>query len=165
MGPAYDPIAGRRVSCCHRQRIRKKYADFKKVEQFRTIKDEADEAIKKLLWDLLPDSGAPRSIAAKTKAKIRQYFTTTLGHAQRTQKAILTRGRDFVRFLRNRVIELELPSKADSIVEKKAALGARLFPFKGGKATKWFIVIALGAASFGSPVAGGAALALAFTDP
>jgi hypothetical protein len=145
--------------------IRTRYTSFKRLEQCRVIPDEDNPEIRRLLLDLLPDHWGSRRLAAKARATVRQYFTTVLGYSQRTGKAILARGRDFVRFLRDKVTELEFPRKADGMVAKKAAFGARLFPFKGGRATKWFVVVVLGAASFASPVAGGIALALAFTDP
>jgi hypothetical protein len=156
-----DPHALARIA----KEIRARYASFRRLEQFRVIPDEDSPELRRLLLDVLPDHALPKGLSARAGATVRRYFTTVLGYSQRTGKAILTRGRNFVRFVRDKVTEIEFPAKADDMVAKKARFGARLFPFKGGKATKWFIVVALGAASFSSPAAGGVALALAFTDP
>ena len=102
------------------------------------------------------------------KERVRRAVTTIVSYSKRTGTAILMRGRQLAEFLRDRIVSLELPSRLDEIVTKKAAFAGRVIAFKGGKAVKFFVALALGigglfpdAPSWVNP----AGVALAFFDP
>jgi len=147
--------------------VRSRYAMLRELEAIREIPDEVDSEIEKLVASALPSRARSQSINRRVASMVRQYTTTVLTVAKRTGTAILARGRSLIHSLRSHIAELEIPAKADKLISKKAELGARLLPFKwkGGKATKWFVVIVLATAGLQITAASAAGLLLAFADP
>jgi hypothetical protein len=152
--------------------IRSRYLALRELSLVRPIDDEADPEILALIRQLLPDAAPRGSLLDRMTQTVRTSVTTILSVSKRTGKGILTRGRKLSRFLRDKVIQLELPRKADDVVQKKQEFTARVFAFKGGRATKFFVGVAFGVAGIlVSPAAPAAVpvavagLAFAFVDP
>jgi hypothetical protein len=148
--------------------IRANYAALRQYKFLQPIEDESDKEVISALARVL--SGPRKRVGpiARMKNTIRKAVTTILSHSKRTGTAILMRGRQLAEFLRDRLVSLEMPSKADQVVKKKAAFTARLFAFKGGQATKFFVGLALGIGGLfpGAPaIINVAGLALALVDP
>ena len=157
-------------------RMRSNYLSFREGELVRPIADEADPEIFELVQQLIPEPTGESIMGRMTvrgnllnrlARTVRQSVTTTLSVSKRTGMGILMRGRDFSRLVRDRVTQLELPAKADVLVEKKTKLTSRLYSFKGGRATKFFVGLGLSGAGFVSanPVIGVSGLVLAIVDP
>ena|SRR5215510_5980535 len=152
--------------------IRSRYLALRELRIVRPIADEADPEILALIRQLLPDAGPRGSLLDRMTQTVRTSVTTILSVSKRTGQGILTRGRDLSRFLRDKVIQLELPRKADDVVQKKQKFTSRVFAFKGGRATKFFVGVAFGVAGILVPPAAPAAvpiavagLTFAFVDP
>jgi len=101
-------------------RIRSNYLQYRGREMVRPIADEADEEIFELMHQLIPEpSGVDHlgrltlegSLLKKVAGTIRKSVTTTLSVSKRTGMGILMRGRDFSKLIRDRVAQLELPSR------------------------------------------------------
>ena len=127
--------------------IRSRYIQLRESKLVRPIADEADAEILNVLRKLLPDSSPRGSLVDRMTQTVRKSVTTVLTVSKRTGKAILMRGRDLSRLLRKGVDQLEIAAeKSDDLVKKKTEFTARIFAFKGGRATKFFVGFTLGAA-------------------
>lgn len=156
--------------------LRARYIEFFEKNLLNPIEDEADPQIAQIVSQLIPEIETEffegrvtlrGRLLTRMRKVIRNSVTTTLSVSKRTGMGILMRGRDFSRMIRDRITQLELPTKSDRILEKKAALTSRLFSFKGGRSTKFYVGLGLAAAGVFTtawPVSIGG-LVFAFTDP
>lgn len=147
--------------------IRKRYGQLREAALLRVIEDEADLAIAEVIEAHLSAPPSSRGAFARMLQTVRESTVTLLSASKRTGMSILMRGRDFCRLVRDRITQLELPAKADALVELKAGLFRRLYAFKGVKGTKVFVGIALSVAGIWvtAPVLTGAGVVLAIVDP
>jgi hypothetical protein len=147
--------------------IRGRYAALRQYAYVQPIADEDDHEIRDILARLLPQFPAQRGTVERMKDIVRRSVTTVLSHSKRTGTAILMRGRELAKFLRDRVGQLELPAKADAVVKKKTDLTSRLYAFQGGQAVRFFVGLGFAVAGLVSsgPVAAVGGLLLAFVDP
>lgn len=148
--------------------IRSRYAALKQYGYLQSITDESDPEIAAALARALPAAKQQTGVVQRMKETVRKSITTVLSFSKRTGMAILMRGRELTEFVRDWFISLELPAKADRVIKKKAAFTSRVFAFKGGQATKFFVGIALGVAGLfvGAPaIVNISGLALAVVDP
>ncbi len=148
------------------EKIRERYRILRSREQIRPIPDETDPQIADAMETLFrtrEDGG----LFSRLGRAVGSAIATVLAVSRRTGRSILMRGRDHVRLIRDRIVQLELPTRADELAERKAALFRRLYGFKGGKGAKVFVGIALSGTGFfvGGPVMASAGLVLAFIDP
>lgn len=88
-----------------------------------------------------------------------------IGFSKARGIAILSKTRRLSNLLREKIIALELPKKFDEAVMGKQEIVGKLFDFQGGKATKFFIGVALSLGGFIHPVIGVPGLMFAFMDP
>lgn len=148
--------------------IRATYAALRHYQYLQPIADEVDSDVASALRRLLAASRGRTGPAAFMKGTVQQAVTTILSYSKRTSTAILMRGRQLAEFLRDWIVSLELPSRADQVVKKKATFAARLLAFKGGLATKFFVGLALSIGGLfpdAPPIVNVAGVALAFADP
>jgi hypothetical protein len=88
-----------------------------------------------------------------------------IGFSKTRGIAILSKTRRLSNLLREKIIALELPERFDKAVMGKQEVVGELFDFQGGKATKFFIGIALSFGGFIHPAIGVPGLMFAFMDP
>lgn len=147
--------------------IRERYAQWREWGQIEGIPDEVDPEIAGLVEASLATGWSGSNLSSKVKYALTRYTTTLISVSKRTGAAILARGTEMVQSLRDRFAALELPAKADALIEKKEKLGKRLWPFKGkgAKAKKWFVVAVVTAAGIKLTPFGWIGLVLVFADP
>lgn len=93
------------------------------------------------------------------------YLAKILEFSKRTGKTILSKTRRLANLLREKIISLELPKRSDIAITAKSELINKIFDFQGGRATKFFIAIALSGGGFIHPAIGGIGLIFTFFDP
>jgi hypothetical protein len=150
--------------------IRSRYSAFKQNKFLQTIPDESNGEIAAVLAQVVPaatEQKEQEGIIQRMKKIVRMYLTTVFTRSKRTGRAILMRGRELAELVRDWVISLELPSKVDQLVNKKAAFASRLFAFKGGHATRFCIGVLLEVVGLlsGAPAINIGGVAFAFVDP
>ncbi len=89
-----------------------------------------------------------------------------------TGKMILSKSRKLANLLREKIISLELPKHLaetpnhfDNGLKIKSELLNKMFDFKGGRTTKFFVAVCLGIGGFIHPAIGGIGVAFIFIDP
>lgn len=87
-------------------------------------------------------------------------------------KIILSKSRKLANLLREKIISLELPkhlaempNNFDNGLKMKSELLNKIFDFKGGRTSKFFIGVCLGVGGLIHPVIGGIGVAFVFIDP
>lgn len=147
--------------------IRRRYSELREARLFQPIDDEADPAIAETIAQILQPPNVANRPLTRMFHVVRTSVVTLLSASRRTGKSILMRGRDFIRLLRDRITQLDLPSKWDNLAERKEALFKRLYPFRGGKGTKVFVGIAVsvGGIWITAPPMIAAGIVLAVIDP
>jgi len=92
--------------------------------------------------------------------------------SKRTGKTILSKSRKLANLLREKIISLELPRRfaempdhLDNGLRIKSELLNRMFDFRGGRTTKFFVAVCLGVGGFIHPVVGGIGVVFVFVDP
>ena len=92
--------------------------------------------------------------------------------SKRTGKTILSKSRKLSKLLREKIflIELpkhlaELPNHIDNGLRLKSEMLNRMFEFRGGRTTKFFVAVCLGVGGFIHPAIGGIGVAFIFIDP
>jgi len=88
-----------------------------------------------------------------------------IGFSMKSGIAILSKTRRLSNLLREKLIALELPKKFDEAVMIKKEIVGKLFDFQGGRATKFFIGIALSFGGLIHPAIVIPGLMFAFMDP
>lgn len=156
--------------------IRRNYLLLRERQLVRPIADEADEEIRELMFRLIPEPEEQSydgrmtlqgNFLRRVAGRVRKSMTTALTVSKKTGTAILTRGRRTLDVLSERIPILELPSKSDALLEKKANFSARLLPYKGVRSAKFYVGLALGIAGFSTtmwPVGVGGLMLIAM-DP
>ena len=147
--------------------IRKRYAELREARLCRPIADEADPAIDEAIARLISAQPDARGAFSRMLETVRTSTVTLLSVSLRSGMSILMRGRDLCRLLRDRIAQLELPSKVDDLADRKAALFRSLYAFKGIKGTKVFVGLALSVTGIwvAAPALTGAGVVLAIVDP
>lgn len=92
--------------------------------------------------------------------------------SKKSGKMILSKSRKLANLLREKIISLELPKHLaempnhfDNGLKMKSELLNKMFDFKGGKTTKFFLAVCLGIGGFIHPAIGGIGVAFVFIDP
>lgn len=95
-----------------------------------------------------------------------------LEFSKRTGRIILSKSRKLANLLREKIISLELPRRFaempnnfDNGLRIKSELLNRMFDFRGGRTTKFFIAVCLGVGGLTNPTLGVIGVAFIFIDP
>ena len=147
--------------------VRKRYAELREARLCLPIADEAEPAIAAAISALIPTPTGARGAISRMLDTVRTSTVTLLSASRRMGMSILMRGRDLCRLLRDRIAQLEIPSKLDDLADRKAALIRSLYAFTGVKGTKFFVGLALSVAGIWvtAPALTGAGVVLAVVDP
>jgi hypothetical protein len=85
--------------------------------------------------------------------------------SKRTGIFILSKTRQLARLIREKILSLEIPKRADNIIQAKQNYTQRLFNFQGGQATKFFIGTAIAIGGVANPIVSLSGVLFAFVDP
>jgi len=92
--------------------------------------------------------------------------------SKRTGKIILSKSKKLADLLSAKIFSLELPkhlaempNHMDNGLRVKSELLNKMFEFRGGRTTKFFVGVCLGVGGFINPVVGGIGIAFIFIDP
>lgn len=85
--------------------------------------------------------------------------------SKRTGIFIFSKTRQLERLIREKILSLEIPKRADNIIQAKKNYTQRLFNFQGGHATKFFIGTALSIGGSVEPILGLSSVLFVFLDP
>lgn len=85
--------------------------------------------------------------------------------SKRTGMFIFSKTRQLARLIREKILSLEIPKRADNIIQAKQNYTQRLFNFQGGRATKFFIGTAIAIGGVANPVVSLSGVLFAFVDP
>lgn len=92
--------------------------------------------------------------------------------SKRTGKLILSKSRKLANLLKEKIASLELPKRLaempnhfDNVLRIKSELLNRMFDFRGGRTTKFFVAVCLSVGGFIHPVVGGIGVVFVFIDP
>lgn len=96
---------------------------------------------------------------------VKEYYLKVLSWAENKGSLIIEKTSYSFRNIGHYITTLQLPDRFDSIVDSKKKHIDKVFSFKGGKSTKWFIAALFGTAGFIHPVLGLPGLLLAYMDP
>lgn len=81
----------------------------------------------------------PKNVLADTIGKIMTF-------SKKTGKKIISKSKRLLKSLGGKIAALQLPDRADNLVQAKQNFTGKLFNFKGGKAAKVFVGIVIGVA-------------------
>lgn len=125
--------------------------------------EDVDQDVQDISFQIVPE---PRRFEMRRAATfVRKYVSGILTRSRRGGQAILMKTRQLPTLLRERIAVLELPSRADRLVEQKSGIMRRLFGFRGGRSTKAFIGITIAVGGIYWLPVGVAGVAFAFADP
>ncbi len=133
-----------------------------------------DAQIASLLRDIFPVETDKVGLLGRMNRTLRTAVTTVLKVSRDTGRAIVSYGYELAELTRNRIAQLRIPERLDELVKAKQAFTERFYRFKGGKAVKVVLTIAvsmggLATALTVAPVAGVAlsasSLGLSLIDP
>ncbi|SRR6266550_1851694 len=96
---------------------------------------------------------------------IERHLTTILAYSKRTGTAIIARGRSLISRITRSIAALELPHRADRMVERKQEFTAKLFAKPGRRAGKFVVGALITAGGLVNPAIGIAGAVLYFVDP
>ncbi len=85
--------------------------------------------------------------------------------SKRTGMFIFSKTRKLALLIREKILSLEIPKRADKIIQEKQNYTQRLFNFQGGRATKFFIGTAIAIGGVANPVVSLSGVLFAFIDP
>ena len=135
------------------------------------IDDEMiDPKIQESLVRLYPSKAFEISLSPK-KNFLREYVVKIWSWSKRTGGLIVERTRRVFSDIGHYISAIQIPDKLDYYTNIKSKFFNRVFNFRGGKATKYFVGIAVAIVGLGNPAAavtGAATMAgivIAFTDP
>jgi hypothetical protein len=143
--------------------IREAFNRLLEAETLVTIPDEqAEDPRLRSALTLITEGGDEARATGRT---IRRHLTTILAHSRRTGTAILASGRGLISRVTRAIAALELPHRADRMVERKQAFTARLISRPGWRAGKFVVGALIAAGGLANPAIGAAGLVLYFVDP
>lgn len=138
---------------------------FKDSGRLVIISDEMDDPeIQKSLSTLYP--GRAFEIALSPKRNfLRDYLVRIYSWSKSTGGVILERTRRVFSDMGHQIATFQLPDKLDRYAGLKSRYVGRMFGFRGGKATKFFVGCAISIAGLGNTAASIAGVVIAFADP
>lgn len=146
-------------------RIANLILEFKQTNRLLVIGEGMiDEEIQESLGRLYPGGAFEISLSPK-KNFLREYLVRIYSWSKHTGGVILERTRRVFSDLGHHIATLQLPDKLDHYVGLKSQYIGRTFGFRGGRATKFFVGVAVGLAGLGNPAASVAGVVIAFMDP
>ncbi|WP_250439738.1 hypothetical protein [Delftia tsuruhatensis] len=138
---------------------------FERDNRLIIIDDEmTDPVIKESLSNLYPGPAFEISLSPKRNF-LRDYLVRIYTWSKHTGGLILERTRRVFSDIGHHIATFQLPDKLDGYIQFKSRYVGRMFGFRGGKATKFFVGCAIGIAGLGSPAASIAGVVIAFADP
>lgn len=123
-----------------------------------------DEEVAEAFSGLYP-SGAFKIAMSPPRNFVRDYLVRIYSWSKRTGGVIVERTRRVFNDIGHQVATLQLPDSLDRYVDLKSKYVMRAFSFRGGKAAKVFLGVAVSAGGLFSPAASIAGLVIAFADP
>lgn len=154
-------------------RILESYQRLRERGVIEVVSDEHPDtqALRSALVEIVRGGGTTDSVRLADGTRlsstglVARHLGTILAYSKRTGTAILARGRMFVERLTRAIATLELPQRADRLVERKSAFTKRLLAKPGFKAGKFFIGTTLAFGGLLNPIVGGAGVLFCFIDP
>lgn len=126
--------------------------------------DDVDREVAIALENSFPSSSNEISLSPKRNF-LREYYTKIISWSKKTSGLIIEKSRRVFSQIGHHITTLQIPDKFDRLVSSKQRHIARVFSFRGGKGTKWFVSLASSAAGFLHPLLGAPGLIIAFMDP
>lgn len=127
--------------------------------------DEVDDAEVAEAFSGLYPSGAFEIAMSPPRNFVRDYLVRIYSWSKRTGGVIVERTRRVFNDIGHQVATLQLPDSLDRYVDLKSKYVRRAFSFRGGKAVKVFLGVAVSAGGLFSPAASITGLIIAFADP
>ena len=148
-------------------RVLEAYQRLKELGILRVVKDEraSPELVEAIPEIVRQAERLQRGQKPTRRAVISQYLVTILEHSRRRSVAIIARGRRLLSKLIGRAGVLELPAKSDEVLKRKQEWFGRLFAFRGGRTTKYFIVVGFAGLALPFPWVGVPGAIFAAIDP
>lgn len=123
-----------------------------------------DPGIERDLVELHPASIFEISLSPKSNF-LRDYIVRVYSWSKRTGGKVVECGDKLYRKIGRYISTLQLPDRLDRAVDLKSRYIRRLFGFKGGKATRYFVGLVVGVGGLAIPAFGVAGAVIAFADP
>jgi len=147
------------------EQIVKVVLTLKERERFLILDENLiDPEIQAALQELHPHPWLEISLSPKSNF-LRDYIVRVYSWSKRVGGKVIECGDKLYRRVGRYISTLQLPDKLDQKVDLKGRYVKRLFGFRGGKATRYFVGVVVGAAGLAYPPAGIAGLVIAFVDP
>lgn len=141
------------------------FAELEGLDRLVVIsRDMIDQEIEEALSDSFADDGYNISLSPKRNF-VRDYFSRALSYSKKTGAIIIETTKNKFVALGEYIVSLQLPNKADAFVKDKQKFISRVFSFRGGKWTKWFIGASISVGGLAYPPLGVLGVGIAFADP
>ncbi len=129
------------------------------------ITDEVrDEGIEHALRQLFPGPGYEIELSPKRNF-LREYLVLAFSWSKKTGGAILEKTRRIFSDVGRHIATLQLPDKLDGAITAKSRFFDKIYAFRGGRATKFFVAGAVAVTGVWNPAIGAAGIVLVFMDP
>lgn len=141
------------------------FDEFQKNDRLVVITDEInDEEIQESLNGLYPGSAFEISLSPKRNF-LRDYLVRIYSWSKSTGGIILERSRRVFSDVGHHIATLQFPDKIDHYTKLKSQYLGRMFGFRGGRSTKFFVGCVISIAGLNNPIASIAGVIIAFADP